>query len=108
MNTPHALRLIIAGTLLSGGVAVAGIGPAAGTAQASCNAPGNCSIVWCPGHSLPAPDVKWDMSRCHTYYSGHLGEPGTAGGIQVGAHIIEGEPQPVNPCGAAPICLPGL
>jgi hypothetical protein len=35
MNTPRALKRIIAGTLLSGGVAVAGLARAAGTAQAN-------------------------------------------------------------------------
>jgi len=108
MNAAHNLKRIIAGTLLSGGIAVAGIGLAAGTAHATCNAVGNCSIVWCPGQHLPATDVKWDMSVCHHYYSGTVGEPGTNCGIQVGAHVIEGDPSPVNPCGAAPICLPGL
>ncbi len=34
MNTTHNLKRIIAGALLSGGVAVAGLGLASGTAQA--------------------------------------------------------------------------
>jgi hypothetical protein len=34
MNTPHNLKRIIAGALLSGGVAVAGLGLASGTAHA--------------------------------------------------------------------------
>jgi hypothetical protein len=53
--------------------------------------------------------VVWDMSVCHDYYSGTVGERGTDGGIQVGAHIIEGDPSPANTCDGMPaICLPGL
>ncbi|MDT7764231.1 MAG: hypothetical protein QOC63_3651 [Mycobacterium sp.] len=37
MNTTHYLKRIIAGALLSGGVAVAALGLAAGTAQARPN-----------------------------------------------------------------------
>jgi hypothetical protein len=58
MNATHNLKRIIAGMLLSGGVAVTGLGLAAGTAQATCNGVGICSIVWCPGQHLPASDVK--------------------------------------------------
>ncbi|WP_156803126.1 hypothetical protein [Mycobacterium gordonae] len=41
-------------------------------------------------------------------YGGSLGHPGTEGGIQVGAHILEGDPSPANTCNGSPICLPGL
>jgi hypothetical protein len=44
MNGTHNLKRIIAGALLSGGIAVAGLGLAAGTAQPS---PG--SRRWPPG-----------------------------------------------------------
>jgi hypothetical protein len=63
---------MIAGALLSGGVAVAGLGLAAGTAQAAPPA-----HQWCPGQRMPDdganPDgtphlFSWDMSVCHTYY----------------------------------------
>jgi hypothetical protein len=47
MNTTHTLKPIIAGALLSGAVAVASLGLAAGTAQA---APGFAPLArWCPG-----------------------------------------------------------
>jgi hypothetical protein len=108
MNTPHTLKRIIAATPLTGGLAVAGMGLAAGTAQATCNSLGVCGTVWCPGQTLPASDVKWDMSVCHHYYGGTVGERGTEGGIQVGAHVIEGEPTPVNTCAGHLVCLPGL
>ena len=83
MNTPHSLKQIIAGTLLSGGVAAAGLGLAAGTAHAEnwcapaamvgpvCYGPNQ----WCPGDSLfhltqnhVANPINWDMRVCHTYY----------------------------------------
>ena len=72
MNTPHNLTRIIAGALLSGGVAVAGLGQA-GTAQA-----GNGPNHWCPGDSMvyqpttsetgPGIAYDWDMNICHTWY----------------------------------------
>ncbi|MDT5009492.1 MAG: hypothetical protein QOH57_1109 [Mycobacterium sp.] len=64
--------------LVSGGMALAGVG--AGTANATCP-PG--AVVngmcygpnhWCPGDSLysskggPNRDVNWDMNVCHTWY----------------------------------------
>jgi hypothetical protein len=113
MNTSRMTR-IIAGALLSGGVAVTGSVLGEGTAQASCNYLGVCSHQWCPGQPLPSAyggrpsDVVWDMGVCHTYYFGIVGRPGTAGGKQVGTRIIEGEPAQVDPCRGVPICLPGL
>jgi hypothetical protein len=100
MNATHNLKRIIAGTAVGrrrGNRIGAGGRHRAGDLQRG----------WDLQHRA-ASNVKWDMSVCHHYYSGTVGEPGTNGGIQVGAHIIEGDPSPVNPCGAAPICLPGL
>ncbi len=48
MNTTHALRRIIGGALLSGGVAVTGLGLAAGTAHAT-----GGPYEWCPGNPCP-------------------------------------------------------
>jgi hypothetical protein len=66
MNTPCAPKRIIAGALLSGGVALAGFGLAAGSAQAQ---PGPLPLIhWCPGQpwqSLAPPPPDWDMSVCH-------------------------------------------
>ena len=45
--------------VLSGGLGLAGLGLAAGTAQALPS--------WCPGQPLPAPNVNWDMGLCHNY-----------------------------------------
>jgi hypothetical protein len=67
MRTARTLKPIIAEALLSGGVAIAGLGLAAGTAQAQ---PGFFSqgTEWCPGQHwewLVSPPADWDMSVCH-------------------------------------------
>jgi hypothetical protein len=65
VNTTHNLKRIVAGTLLSGGVAVAGL-LAAGTAQAQ---PGFIpEYPWCPGQHwqyLVPPPPGFDMTVCH-------------------------------------------
>jgi len=74
MNTTRSLRKMIAGALLSGGLAVTGVGLAAGPAQADDGGWGPAKR-WCPGQELPStgnhvtdPLHDWDMNRCHTYY----------------------------------------
>jgi hypothetical protein len=75
MNTPRNLTRIIAGALLSGGIAVAGLGLSLGIAQADNNyGPHH----WCPGQSMnwptgPFNQVVWDMNVCHTWYIVELG-----------------------------------
>jgi hypothetical protein len=104
MNTPHALKRMIVGTLLSGGVAVAGLGLATGTAHAdghACTNSGVCNNLWCPGQRLPfsvrkpggvlsPSEVQWDMSVCHWYFfdfGNHYG------GVPVGAYgLKQGQP----------------
>jgi hypothetical protein len=106
------MKRIMAGAVLWGTVGVAGWGFGVGLAHADpgtvCNQLAVCSRVWCPGNPLPAPDVRWDMNRCHHYYGGTVGERGTVGGVQVGTGIIEGDPSPADTCNGSPICLPGL
>ena len=74
MNAPRMKR-IIAGTLLSGGVAVASLGMTAGTAEANPVAPQGCTqySCWCPGQPLPGHVAgAWDMNSCHDWhYSWH-------------------------------------
>ncbi len=87
MNTSQNLKRIIGGALFSGGLAVAGLGLAVGTAQAQ---PGPAPLYpgpfatdngdwgpahhWCPGQPLPdtgnsvTDPLRWDMTICHTYY----------------------------------------
>lgn len=114
MNTAHTLKRIIAGALLTGGVALAGFGLAAGTAHAY---PG--PYTWCPGKGLSPDDaavenawaaqkneIRWDWNVCHTFYI-------YAPASNVGAHDIwEGNNPPAPPppppprmCGPVPCGL---
>jgi hypothetical protein len=86
MKTNHNLNRFIVGALLSGGVAVAGLGPGAGTAHAG-------AYHWCPGDPPPhgfviAPNGNtasvpihpaWDTNVCHDY-------------VTSGDHVEEGTP----------------
>ena len=123
MSHNDKVKRLIAGALLSGGVAVAGSGLAAGIAQAESSlAPqynstqfsnpvplDNFTVPqdWCPGQPLPMPDVRWDMNVCHHWYWVPVGGMGN-----VGQFVWEGNAprQPLGPppCYGAPICLPGL
>jgi hypothetical protein len=112
MNTTHTLKRILAGALLSGGVAVTGSSLAAGTAQAFtyppavCNGQA-CSYVWCPGDPLPEPRYgppNWDMNVCHHFMIGKMSpnspDWATNGGNnrQVSPTLIEGDPGPCPGC----------
>ena len=118
MHTTPTLKKPLARALLSGAIALSGLGLAAGTAQSD---PGvapqfnnpfpadNFTVPhqWCPGKSLPMPDVRWDMNVCHHWYWVPVGGMGN-----VGQFVWEGDAprQPLGPppCYGAPICLPGL
>ena len=106
MNISHTAKRVIATALLSGGVAMAGLGLTAAAAHAQ---PGdNFSVPhqWCPGQPLPMGDVVWDTNVCHTWYWVPVGGMGN-----VGQFVWEGENPPPHgppPCYGAPICLPGL
>ncbi|MEE6138792.1 hypothetical protein SKC41_20990 [Mycobacterium sp. 050128] len=102
----------IVGALFLIAMASASLGLGTGRAQADpsthiCNRLAMCSRLWCPGSPLPQPDVVWDLDMCHHYYRGSVGQPGTAGGIPVGAHILEGDPARVNTCTGTLIRVPG-
>jgi hypothetical protein len=105
MKTNRALKRVIAGVLLTGGIAVGGLG-LAGAAQA---APGPAPrYMWCPGKPwewLAPPPADWDMNVCHNVMSVHNAD-GSWG-------IVEDPNPPPQPsiadlCRGAPICLPGL
>ena len=121
MNTPRIQR-IIGGALLSGCILVAGLGLAAGTAQAH---PGPAPLSpgplhsdngdwgpprhWCPGQPLPdtgnrvTDPLHWDMNVCHTYYYVWMGM-GNASNV-----IWDGDnppPKPPPPVGL--YCAPNL
>jgi hypothetical protein len=91
---------IIAGALLSSGIAAASLlwaGPA--------NADGPVGpFTWCAGQPLPKPDVIWGMDSCHTYYyvgpgQGNVGD-GHDGGIN---NVWDGPNPPTGPAPAGPI-----
>ncbi|BBZ73790.1 hypothetical protein [Mycobacterium paraseoulense] len=118
MSHNRKIGNLIAGALLAGGMAAAGVGLVAGAAEAE---PGflpqfnrplpvdNFTVPhdWCPGQPLPMPDVRWDMGVCHHWYWVPVGGMGN-----VGQFVWEGDaprrPLGPPPCYGAPICLPGL
>lgn len=74
MNLSRKISRTIAGALLSGGVAVVGVGLVPGIAHAN-----KGPFTWCPGQSMEWPsgpnssrgvaqNYAWDMSVCHTWY----------------------------------------
>ena len=90
---------LAATVLVSGVLGLAGLGLAAGTAQAAPRGP----YQWCPGQPLPATDVNWDMSVCHTWYRVDSGFQ-----ANVGSFVYEGDRPPAH-LWCAPIrCLPGI
>jgi hypothetical protein len=99
VNSTHILKRTIGGVLLSGGIAVAGFGLAAGAALAQ---PGPAPLNhwpgcteeapqgpchWCPGQPLPPTGnhvinpVRWDNNVCHTYYYVNFGTDNVASNI---------------------------
>ncbi len=122
MNTPHRLKNIVAATLLSGGIVVAGLALAPARAHAEVWCPPNAMVgavcygpnQWCPGDSLfhltqnhVADPINWDMSVCHAYYYVPFGK-GNAGyriwdgpnppGPQVPIQAPPGLPPPPGKC----------
>jgi hypothetical protein len=118
MNTTHTLKRILAGALLSGGVAVAGLVLGAGAAQAD---PYNGPIwTWCPGQALPERFIQfqWDMNKCHNYFivkmgTGNVGMVGLNGkpiDSWISADVPPPEmtrpPPPPPPPPGQPFCTP--
>jgi hypothetical protein len=109
-------KRIIAGALLSGGLVVAGLGLAAGAAQADTFSPQPHS--WCPGQGLPFPGIRWDTSLCHTWYEVPFGQ----GNVQMvdvhgnplasfvsadsAAPVFTAPPPPPYPLPPHPFCTP--
>lgn len=118
MNSITKRRRVLAGAVLSAGVALAGMGVAGGTAQAvpggawpGCpedNPSGPCH--WCPGDppvetgNKTVYPVVWDESVCHTYWYVYSGQGNVA------HNIFEGEappPPPPPPPNLTPPLPPG-
>ena len=79
MITTRTLKGIIAGTLMSGSVAVAGFGLTAGSAEAAPSCPQSPYFCWCPGKPLPktSDPINWDMNVCHNFHYTTFGGYGT-------------------------------
>lgn len=104
----HRIKRVAAGTLLSGGTALAALGLATGTAHAFtypksvCNYHA-CSYIWCPDMPIPQPSggtPDWDMHACHHFMIGIMSpnsQPWVSNGganRQVAPMLIEGDPGP--------------
>ena len=72
MYNTRILKKTIVAALLSGGVAVTGVGLTIGIAQADPFAAQPHS--WCPGQGLPFRNIRWDMGVCHTWYEVPIGQ----------------------------------
>ena len=114
-SSKPAIAGLVTTLLVTGGLGLAGLGLAAGAAQAD---PGLAQFPqfhgpvpakargpyqWCPGQHLPTTDTHWDMSVCHTWYYVDYGWQ-----ANVGTGVYEGDNPPPD-LGCIPIiCLPGL
>lgn len=96
MKTRRTLKPIMAGALLSSGVALAGLGLGTGAAQAT---PGFAPLAhWCPGDPVQQLPHGWDQSVCHDYYwTGPDAE-------HPSSHPVEGVAPPLM-CGPVPCGL---
>jgi hypothetical protein len=115
MSTTHPLKKFIAGSLLSGSVAIAGLGLGTGTALAAPFAaqPND----WCPGEALPFNNIQWDMGVCHTWYTVPFGQGNVRMvdlqgnpldsfiSADIPAPMLTPPPQPPPP-GPRPFCSP--
>lgn len=134
MNTEHNLKRIIARTLLSGGVAVAALGLAAGTAQADrgfmpsihgllpedgpvppgASGPYKCcpgdgmGIRGATGHGCPPGSqglgVNWDRSVCHTWWGVLWGHGNVDTSVWEGTDPPPPEATQKPPCGFPFMC----
>jgi hypothetical protein len=124
MDISHDLKSLTTRALVSGAIAVASLGLAAGSAQADPQSRG--PFQWCPGQPLPGQHsvafhdptrnitipptditVVWDNSVCHTYWvtpSGRGNVPMSDGG-NVDRNFWDG---PDPPPYWEPVCAPFL
>jgi hypothetical protein len=100
MKISRTFKRVIAGVLLTGGIAVGGV-PHAGIAQA--HKPHN----WCPGDPMtypvgPGPAYSWDMNICHTWFWVRNGKGNVPFKGQLPSSLWDGEVPPPDsdpPCG---------
>jgi hypothetical protein len=94
------LKRTVGRALLSGSIAVAGLGLAVGSAQADPD-PNYGPHQWCPGQSMEWPtgpwnQVIWDMGRCHTWYVVGYGKGNVPERTGSPSDIYEGPNPPPN------------
>jgi hypothetical protein len=106
MKTAGALNYVVAGALLTAGVAATSVGLGAGIASANNEGP----FLWCPGQpmSYPGPgnEYVWDMGICHTWYRVDYGKGNVAKNIPPPpeSNVWDGDnPPPSDRC--YPWCL---
>jgi hypothetical protein len=91
-TNPQSMKLGVAGlattVLVSGGLGLAGLGLAAGAAQANPPGCGQYDACWCPGQRMPGNGNvvgDWDSTACHDYhFSDQDYPPGPHMGVEQG------------------------
>lgn len=112
MNTIRKMKPLVVGfatsLLVSGGLGLAGLGLAAGTAHAG---PNGGPYQWCPGQSMnrpkgPGDQYLWDMSVCHTFYLVSYGLGNVPNKYGEPSIVWDGDnPPPPAYQGCPPICI---
>lgn len=124
MAHSYKTRMMIAGALISGGIAATiGLGTDVAIAQArpSVMQPvrgplGGGPWTWCPGDPLdgaihtttgrgsPPPGTEWDMSRCHTWWGVLWGHGNVGPSVWDGPDPPPAEATNKPPCGFPFMC----
>ena len=112
MNTIRKMKPLVMGfatsLLVSGGLGLAGLGLAAGTAHAG---PNGGPYQWCPRQSphvsgITVTDYSWDLSVCHTFYLVSYGLGNVPYNLGPNSKVWEGDnPPPPAYQGCPPICI---
>jgi hypothetical protein len=111
MNTTHKRKRIIAGALMSAGVAIAGMALSAGIAEA---VPPGGPHTWCPGDPpVPTGNIRvnpvvWDNNICHEYWYVYHGQGNVAQNIWDGPNPPGPPPGQEGPFPPPPPLPPGL
>ena len=111
MNTTHKRKRIIAGALMSAGVAIAGMALSAGIAEA---VPPGGPNTWCPGDppvstgNIRVNPVVWDNNICHEYWYVYHGQGNVAQNIWDGPNPPGPPPGQEGPFPPPPPLPPGL
>lgn len=92
MKTSRGRRRLLSGSLMSAGVAIAGLVLTPATAHADGSAKG--PLTWCPGQNPASVSQvnppNWDWNVCHTYWWV------SSGSGNVAKNVWEGELPPPN------------